>query len=159
MDELSPPASEQLEEVEPEAYYTKVGHDGEGLRVPAHLDQSICLYLQLSRSNRAKFDRSTFWLDMASRQWTISISSSFASLVSSIESLIDRGTVHRVYCEECKDQFLHEVPGATERFRAFLEKYVPGAALRSRRSAMYALRSGILHGSKLMQLDQDLAFG
>jgi hypothetical protein len=45
IDELSPPAGEQLEEVEPEEYYTNVGHDGKGLHVPADLDESICLYL------------------------------------------------------------------------------------------------------------------
>jgi hypothetical protein len=159
IDDLSPPAGEQLEEVQPEEYYTKVGHDGKSLRVPADLDQSICLYLQLSPTNRAKFDRATFWIDMASRQWTISMSSSFASLVSAVESLTDRGTIHRVYCEKCKDHRQHEVPGNVERFRAFFENYAPGAALRSRRSKMYSLRSGILHGSELMQLDQDLAFG
>jgi len=159
IDALSPPAGEQLEEVEPEEYYTKVGHDGKGLRVPADLDQSICLYLQLSATNRAKFDRATFWMDMASRQWAISVSSSFASLVSAVESLTDRGAIHRVYCEECKGYCQHEVPGATERFRAFFERYASGATLRRRRSEMYSLRSGILHGSELMQLDQNLAFG
>ena len=159
IDELSPPAGEQLEEVEPEEYYTKVGHDGKGLRVPADLDESICLYLELPPPNRAKFDRATFWMDIASRQWTISVSSSFACLVSAVESLTDRGTVHRVYCEQCENDREHEVPGATERFRAFFEQYVPGVAFRSRRSQMYSLRSGILHGSELMQLDQDLAFG
>ena len=159
IDELSPPAGEQLEEVEPEEYYTKVGHDGKGLRVPADLDESICLYLQLSSTNRAKFDRAAFWMDMASRQWTISVSASFASLVSTVESLTDRGIVHRGYCKECNGHCQHEVPGATERFRAFFEKYAPGASLRSRRSEMYSLRSGILHGSELMQLDQDIAFG
>lgn len=159
INELSPPADEHLEEVESEGYYTKVGHDGKGLRVPADLDHSICLYLQLSQTNRAKFDRATFWMDMASRQWTISVSSSFASLVSAVESLTDRGTIHRVYCEQCKGHCQHEVPGATERFRAFFEEYARGAALRSRRTEMYSLRSDILHGNKLMQLDQDLAFG
>jgi hypothetical protein len=159
VDELSPPAGEQLEEVKPEEYYTTAGHDGRGLRVPTDLDQSICLYLQLSSTNRVKFDRATFWMEMASRQWTISASSSFASLVSGVESLTDRGSIHRVYCEECKDHSQHEVPGATERFRAFFEKYAPGAALRSRRSEMYSLRSSILHGSELMQLDHGLVLG
>jgi hypothetical protein len=158
-DELSPPTDEWLEVVEPEEYYTRVGLDGKGLRVPADLDESICLYLQLSPENRAKFDRAVFWMDKASRQWTISVSSSFASLVSAVESLTDRGTSHPVYCDKCKDNRDHEVPGATERFRAFFEKYAPGTSLRKRRSDMYSLRSGILHGSDLMQLDQDLDFG
>ena len=141
IDALSPPAGEQLEEVEPEEYYTEVGHDGKGLRVPADLDQSICFYLQLSATNRAKFDRATFWIDLAWRQWTISASASFASLVSAVESLTDRGR------------------GATKGCRAFLNKYAPGESLRSHRNKMYKLRSDILHGSDLMQLDQDLAFG
>lgn len=158
VDNLSPPASELVEQVEPQEF-EKVGHDGKSFRVPADLDRSICLYLQLSPPDRAKFDRASFWFDMAARQWTVSVSSSFASLVSAVESLTDRGTGHRVYCEECKDYRQHEVPGAVERFRVFFEKYAPGATLRSRRTKMYDLRSGILHGSELMQLDQDLAFG
>ena len=159
IDELSPPAGEQLEAVEPEEYYTEVSHDGKGLRVPTDLDESIRLYQELGAANRAKFDRATFWMDMASRQWTISVSSSFASLVSAVESLTERGTKHEVYCDECKKDWPHDVPGATETFRDFFEKYTPGASLRERRSKMYKLRSGILHGSELMQLDQDLAFG
>jgi hypothetical protein len=65
IDELSPPAGERLEEVEPEEYYTKVGHDGESLRVPPDLDQWICRYTALSAGNGAKLDRATFWMDIA----------------------------------------------------------------------------------------------
>jgi hypothetical protein len=158
-DALSSPAAERLVEVESEAYYTNVGHDGNPLRVPADLDESLCRYGDLSAANRPKFDRAAFWMDIASRQWTTSASSSFASLVSAIESLTDRGTTHLVYCEQCQADRSHEVPGATERFRSFFETYTPGAALRKRRTQMYDLRSGILHGSYLMQLDQNLYFG
>jgi hypothetical protein len=145
--------------MEPEAYYTNVGLDGNPLRIPADLDESLCRYRDLSEANRYKFDRAAFWMDLASRQKTISVSSSFASLVSAVESLTDRGSTHRVYCEECQADRSHEVPGATERFRSFFETYAAGAALRKRRTQMYEVRSGILHGSDLMQLDQDLAFG
>lgn len=159
LDGPSAPAARQLEAVEPEEYYTKVGLDGKGLRVPTDLDDSISRYLQLPAANRAKFDRATFWMDLASRQWTISVSASFASLVSAVEALTDRGTVHPAYCETCGDACQHEVPGATERFRSFFDKYAPDSSLSSRRSKMYSLRSSILHGSELMQLDQDIAFG
>jgi hypothetical protein len=159
IDQLSPPVDEELQEVEPEEYYSKVGHDGGGLRVPADLDQSICLYQQLSPTNRAKFERATFWMDMASRQWNISVSASFAALVSAIESLTERGNVHGFNCPICSKQTQHEVPGATQRFRDFFDAYAASAALAKRRNDMYALRSGILHGSDLMQLDQDLSFG
>lgn len=159
IDALSAPAAERLAEVEPEAYYANVGYDGNALSVPVDLDESICRYRDLSEANRSKFDRAAFWMDMASRQWTMSFSSSFASLVSAVESLTDRGTTHRVYCEQCQADRSHEVPGATESFRSFFETYAPGVALRKRRTQMYELRSGILHGSDLMQMDQDLAFG
>jgi hypothetical protein len=159
VDELSPPVGEQLEEVEAEEYYEKVGHDGKGLRVPSDLDQSICCYKALSPKNRAKFDRAIFWMDMASRQWNISVSASFAALVSAIESLTERGDMHQFKCPTCGKPTQHEVPGATQRFKDFFDIYAPDATLAKRRYDMYSLRSGILHGGDLMQLDQDLAFG
>ena len=159
LDDLSPPAEELIEEVEPEEYYTKVGHDGKGLRVPADLDQSICCYMALPEENRAKFDRATFWMEMASRQWDTSVSVSFAALVSAIESLTERGDRHQFNCPACHKPTEHEVPGATEKFRAILERYTPGDMLKSQRNKMYTLRSRILHGSELMQLDQDFYSG
>jgi hypothetical protein len=161
IDELSPPIGEPLEDVEPEEYYDwiNIGLVQDRLRVPADLDRSICLYQKLSGTNRAKFDRATFWLDMASRQWSVSVSASFAALISAVESLTDKGEQHWVNCEMCKKQFPHDAPGAKQNFQAFLKKYAPGAALEDRRSKMYRLRSDILHGSTLMTLDQDLTFG
>ncbi len=157
LDELSPPAAERLEEMEPEEYYTKIGHDGKGLRVPADLDESICCYAALSAEKRARFDRATFWMDMAWRQWNASMSASFAALVSSIKSLTERGERHDFDCPVCGGKGKHENPGATKRFRVFLEQYAPGLALSSSRSKMYDVRSRILHGSELMQLDQHRA--
>ena len=46
IDEPSLPYAEQLEELEPETYYARVGHDGKGLRVPGDLDESVCSYLR-----------------------------------------------------------------------------------------------------------------
>ena len=140
-DELSPPAAASLEEVDPETYYATVGHDGRGLRVPADLDDSICCYMRLSKANRDKFGRASFWMSMARRQWTVSFSASFASLVVAIESLGERSL------------------RPTVRLRNFIEQYAPGASLENRRNEMYALRSDILHGSGLMEMDQDAHFG
>ncbi|WHZ16006.1 MAG: hypothetical protein OJF52_002854 [Nitrospira sp.] len=140
-DELSPPAADILEEISPDTYYTTVGHDGRGLRVPADLDDSICCYMQLSKANRDKFGIAGFWMDMAARQWTVSLSASFASLAIAIEALGERTL------------------GPTERFITFIERYAPGASLATRRKEMYALRSDILHGSGLMEMDQDTHFG
>jgi hypothetical protein len=156
---LSPSANQKIVEVDPEAYYTNGGMDGSVLRVPADLDDSLCRYRDLDAQHRAKFDRATFWLDLASRQWTTSVSASFASLVSAVESLTDRGITHHAFCGQCQKSWPHEVPGPTEKFRSFFDTYAPGAALSERRSSMYGVRSAILHGSDLLLLDQDLAFG
>jgi hypothetical protein len=157
--ELSPATGQPLEEVEREEYYRAVGHDGKGLRVPSDLDQAIGFYRALSPGHQGRFERAIFWIDMASRQWNASVSASFAALVSAIESLTDRGTIHRFDCPTCGKPAQHEMPGATRRFKDFLETYAPGASLARQRDAMYSLRSGILHGTQLMQLDQDRAFG
>jgi hypothetical protein len=160
VNELSPPTGKKLEELEPDRYYKEVGHDGRGLRVPSDLDELICRYQNLPPTLQAKFDRATYWLSMASRQWEDSMSASYASLVSSAEALTtEESSKHSVYCEQCKENRSHDVPGATEKFRAFFEKYTPDPGLRERRSKMSGLRSKILHGSDLMQLDQGRAFG
>ena len=158
---LSASASEKLEELESDRYYKEVGHDERrGLRVPGDLDDLICRYQSLPPALQAKFDRATYWLSMASRQWEDSMSASYASLVSAAEALTtEESSRHSVYCEQCKENRSHDVPGATEKFRAFFEKYTPDPGLKERRSKMYGLRSKILHGSDLMQLDQGRAFG
>ena len=158
-DRLSPRPGERLEELEPREYYTTVGHDGMGLRVPTDLDESLCCYTALSADNRGKFDRATFWIDVASRQWSISFSASFAALVSAIKSLTGRGDVHQFECPICHRPTQHEVPGAVRRFKDFFDTYASGGALAKQRDDMYSLRSGILHGGNLMQFDLQLDFG
>jgi hypothetical protein len=156
---LSAPVGSLLAEVPPDEYYSKVGNDGGPLRIPEDLDDSICLYQKLSLPNRSKLDRALFWLSTAKRQWSFSASSSYSSLVSAIESLTERGEQHLVYCEKCKRDSQHDAPGATAKFRDFLETYAPGDTIKKRRNQMYELRSGILHGGNLIQLDRDRALG
>jgi len=158
-EKLSAPAPQPLEVLDPEGYYMSVGHDGRGLRAPADLDQSIGRYLELSRVDQERFDRAAFWMDMASRLWNISMSASFAALVSATESLTEPPEVHRFNCPVCAGLCQHETPGVRETFTAFLERYAGQNALTGRLAEMYSLRSKILGGSELMQLDQDLAFG
>jgi Apea-like HEPN len=140
VDELSPPTGPRLEELPSDNYYG-IGLDGRGMRVPDDLDNSIYRYQHLSPALKAKFDRTAYWMSMASRQWTDSMSASFASLVIAAEALGDKS-----------------VCGATQRFHSFFERYAPDPGLKKRRSDMYNLRSKIVHGSELMLLDQDLSF-
>ena len=92
-DRLSPRPGERLEELEPGEYYTTVGHDGTGLRVPTDLDDHFVATRRFQLIIGASY-RATFWIDVASRQWSISFSASFAALVSAINSLTGRGDVH-----------------------------------------------------------------
>jgi hypothetical protein len=160
IEKLSTPVGDKLEEIESEIYYKEAtGLDGRGLRVPDDLDESICKYQSLPTALQAKFDRAAYWMGMASRQWADSMSASYASLVAAAEALTpEDGAKHSVYCVKCEKRITHDVPGATEKFRSFFERYTPDSGL-GRRGKMYDLRSKILHGSDLMQLDQGRAFG
>jgi hypothetical protein len=153
---LSAPTVNPLEELQPEQYDAILGNDGMGLRVPSDLDQSINSYESLSAPNRVKFDRAAFWFGAASRMWDVSISASFTALVSAIESLTLRGNVHDLTCPVCGRPTQHEFPGSTKLFKRFLETYAPGATLARDRSDTYDLRSEILHGEHLMELDREI---
>jgi hypothetical protein len=155
---ISESDAEPIEAIPTEEYYRRM-HVGDVLRVPCDLDEAICRYRALGQDDREKVDRALFWLDVASRQWTTSMSSSFASLVSAIESLTERGCKHRLYCDKCGRDREHDEPGPTELFRDFLETYARGTSLKKRRNEMYALRSGILHGDRLISFDEGRAFG
>jgi hypothetical protein len=140
--------------------YSKIrGIDGKPLRVPADLDDFICAYQGLSRYHREHLDRALFWFDLASEQWTTSMSASYASLVSAIETLVGRGTVHHAFCKLCGEERTHDVPSLSEMFKHFLDRYAPSEAEDRLRKKMYGLRSEILHGSKLIAFDEDLAIG
>jgi hypothetical protein len=80
---------------------------------------------------------------------------SFVAIVSAIEALVERGSSHQGQCSKCGEEFTHRVPGPTEAFRRFLDVYAPGPELTSRRSEMYDLRSGLVHGNALMELDDE----
>ena len=137
----APPSEPPLREVKAGVYYRDFGDDGSGLGVPDDLDDLLCRYQALSPEHAAKLERAAFWIRTAAEQWTISASSTFASLAIAVEAL-------------------GKPPGgAAARFRAFLEKYAPSASLKKQRHEMYRLRSEILHGSQLLDLDRDALLG
>jgi hypothetical protein len=138
-DHLSPAAAAAIEEIAPDTYYAMIGQDGRSLRVPADLDESICSFLALSKTERDAFGRASFWMDTASRVFAISTSASFASLVIAIEALGERNK------------------GATARFRDFINRHARGASL-EKRNKMYELRSDIIHGTGLMESDKAAHF-
>jgi hypothetical protein len=80
---------------------------------------------------------------------------SFVAMVSAIEALVESERGHQGQCNSCGEEFFHRTPGPTEAFRRFLATHVSGDQLKNQRNDMYALRSGLVHGSVLMELDDE----
>lgn len=133
--ELSTPNGEPIEVLPTEKYYLLTGNDLKGLSVPDDLDDVIYVYLKLSMDQREKFDRAMYWMSMASRQWNMSQSASFASLVIAVEAMTK------------------EKSGSSKQFKLFFEKYAAKSDTRSR-NRIYEIRSNIVHEGKLMELDE-----
>jgi hypothetical protein len=140
-DDLSPQPEQKLEQIASDSYYG-IGLDGRGMRVPSDLDDSLFRYQHLSSSLNIKLDRAAYWMSMASRQWTDSMSASFASVVFAAEALAGDGSKLNV----------------EKKFHDFFETYAPDPGLRTQREDMYDMRSRIVHGSELMRLDQVIPF-
>jgi hypothetical protein len=143
-DHLSTESGDRIEQVESAVYFDEVVHDGRNLQVPTDLDDSIRLYLQLPRIDRQRFDKASFWIDMAFRQWTISLSACFASLVTAVEALAKHSENPRGLPPS----------GPTKRFKDFIKTYSFDTSAKER-EAMYGLRSDILHGDDLMMMDEN----
>src|SRR5260370_25811637 len=98
------------------------------MRVPSDLDDSIYRYQHLPPDLKSKFDRASYWMSMASRQSTDSMSASFASLIIAVEALAGDGSKSNV----------------VKKFHDFLEKHAPDPALQKHRHEMHSRRSKII---------------
>src|SRR5262249_12331364 len=67
--DFSPPSPRLLPVVDPADYHSRVDQIGSGLHIPGDLDELICLYRALAFPDREKFDRVTYWMDIASGIW------------------------------------------------------------------------------------------
>jgi hypothetical protein len=157
VNELSPAAVKPIQEVESVVYRGDPPRrsTSDGLQVPADLDESLYAYQRLRKESQQTFDRSLYWLQLASRFGYRHMAASFVAMVSAIEALVKPGSVHEAQCTTCGEDFSHRMPGPTKAFREFLAAYAPGPQLNSRRIEMYALRSGLVHGNVLMELDDE----
>jgi hypothetical protein len=91
LDELSPQPDQRLVVIVSENYYG-IGLDGRGMRVPSDLDESLYRYQHLPVNLKGKLDRAAYWMSMARRQWSDSMSASFAAVVIAAEALAGDGT-------------------------------------------------------------------
>lgn len=157
IDNLSPAAAVSIQEIESETYYGDPLRRpfSNGLQVPMDLDESLLGYKGLCEEPRRSLDRSLYWVQLASRFGYRHMGASFVAMVSAIEALVESEGGHQGQCNSCGEDLFHRVPGPTEAFRSFLATYAPGDKLNKERNDMYALRSGLVHGNVLMELDDE----
>jgi hypothetical protein len=121
------------------------------LQIPSYLAPGVACYYALSDPDRDVFNRSLYWFARASAMYSVSYSAAFAALVQAIEALVSQPGP-RESCPECKQD---RSPGATARFRDFLTKV---GVDRRTSNTFYQIRSGVLHGSRVLLTDIDDSF-
>jgi hypothetical protein len=108
---------------------------------------------RLNSLNSDDFDRFSIaltWLEHSGSIWPWSRSASFTALTSAVEALLPDDEQK---CREC-GQAIYKI---SQRFRDFLSKYAPNEGpaetLKKLQVAFCSTRSGITHGSSLLQAD------
>jgi hypothetical protein len=129
------------------------------LIIRSDLDELLCTYKSLPKDSKEILDRSLYWFWQSRRQWSISTSTSVVALVSSIESMLKSEKTHTNYCDICNEEIAHQAPSVGKLFREYLENYATGESNRAARGKMYELRSSIVHGDRIMLIDEEKEFG
>lgn len=144
--EISP-----ISRVPSDDYYSLRGIPLEPLSLPQNFEESLNIASELSTGPYNKLFNSLTFFAMSHRVWHESRSASYASLVAAIEALLPDDKPQR--CKDC-GQPIHRI---SKRFRDFLTRHAPGQEQASERKALqnafYELRSGLAHGSKVLQSD------
>ena len=153
MDEFSDASGvSSMSRVPADEYYPVRGIAlGRHLSLPDTFDESLQIASQLpTRSYNNLFTALTLFA-MSHGVWRDSRSASYASLVAAIEALLPENKGKR--CQDC-GQLVYRI---SRRFRDFLTLHAPGRERAPERKALqdafYELRSGLAHGTKVLQSD------
>jgi hypothetical protein len=152
--DLSDTSSIRKARIEPDVdtYYASRGIAPTAeLAVPASAAVLFDRFYALDEDVKLRFLRACHWYGQGRFLYGRSPSLSFASFVVAIESLLDNARQKPHDCSACG---LPHHPSISATFRTFVAKYVPE---KSERETFYALRSQIVHGSRV--LHGDLAEG
>jgi hypothetical protein len=103
---------------------------------------------RLDPESREKFHAACYWLEIADQAWSTSKSLSFLSAINAIEALVSEAAApaHRCWCGT------DHHPGLSAGFKRFVRKYAPPVR-RKDIDEMYKLRSKLVHGGALHELD------
>jgi hypothetical protein len=153
-DHFSDPAEHPRLLVTPDdEYYARRGIREEGMDVPTCLDAAFNRFDNADARTRDKLLRASYWLDASYRVWDLSKSLSYIAAINAVEALVPKSKPDRCPC--CA---LDRSPGPTARFRNFVETYAANEAPQ-KRTEMYRLRSILVHGDGLHNLDIPRAWG
>jgi hypothetical protein len=133
-------------------YNTRIGISaGQVLDLPDNFGHLFDTYFACARDDRDRFLRASFWFQYTQRVSNISRSGAFTAYVSAVETLMPTIRPESI-CSECMRPI---GIGPTKQFIDFVEQYAPGAGdLAKQRRNLYALRSALSHGGKLLHSDR-----
>ena len=135
-------------------FYERRGISNEdAMSVPNGLPRALQRYTSLPFDEQRRFLRSCYWFQLSERQWELSESASYQSLVQAIEALLPRPSAEGT-CVACN----RPLEGPTRAFKDFIEKYAAWTT-RAERDNFYAIRSSVVHGSALFLSDSESDFG
>ncbi|MBV8526824.1 MAG: hypothetical protein JOZ75_00765 [Candidatus Dormibacteraeota bacterium] len=137
-----------------EEFYSRRGISADQvMSVPDSLPMALQRYSFLSVGEQRDFLRACYWFQLSERQWELSQSASYQSLVQSIEALLPR-RIHADTCTACG----RPVQGPTRAFKDFVETYAAWTTS-AERNGFYDLRSSVAHGAVLFESDGEIDFG
>jgi hypothetical protein len=131
----------------------RVDHD---LDLPQSLQTWVDAALACEEQLSKQLLRSAYWLRHAYDVFQLSQSASLVAAVQAVEALLP--TTKGQVCSTCNREI---GPGPTQKFKNFLQQYVPTTSKEElkARSLLYRQRSQLTHGRELLTSDSDHHFG
>jgi len=145
--------SPRIERVSKDLYYRGFPNPSFPLVMPDNFEFLLEKAFLLPQIDFQRLYRACMWFAMAQEIWRTSASSSFVSIVSALESLMDKPekcsdcgqsvTEGLEICPQCRQPKFR----LTQAFKVFLEAHVPRLSEKPEiRNIIYQVRSGLAHG-------------
>ena len=142
-----------IERMSDDQYYRRSANPSFPLVLADNFEFLLEQAFSLPQVDFQRLYRACVWLAMAQQIWRMLASSSFVSIVSALESLIDKPqkcaecgqstTEGNEMCSRCQQPRFR----VTQSFKLFLEAHVPSLAERPEiKNIIYKVRSGLAHG-------------